>query len=103
MVRAPFCQAFAPEHLAQSTPFAEAWAQSAVDRADRPLYLHQDLRVRTGIFHEDPVVFESQDPDWIRFCRETLSFPPDWISELNGNSESAVHAAPERGDTHELG
>ena len=103
MARAPFCQAFALEHLARSTIFARAWAHSAVDTADEPLYLHQDLRVRTGIFHDDAVVFESEDPDWVRFCSDALSFPPEWISELDDDSESAFHAAPERGDTHELG
>lgn len=46
-------------------------------REDRILYLHANFVVTDGVFVDENVVFESDDPSWSEFCREQLRFAPD--------------------------
>ncbi len=93
--RLRYCRAFTETELAGFSHFAAARERAragagsgAGARADAPsqpetiLYLHRDLRVRAGVFDDDPVVFETDDRAWARFCSQELSFPPAWIAEI---------------------
>jgi hypothetical protein len=90
--RPRYCKAFTESELAGFAPFAAARASAAsggVSAAAPILYLHRDLRVRTGAFDDDPVLFETDDPAWARFCSQELSFPPAWIADLAAPGSAA--------------
>lgn len=80
-----YCKAFTEAQLAAFSHFAEIRARAGDGAASQPeqaLYLHEDLRIRAGMFPDNPLVFETEDPAWVRFCTEELAFPPAWISDL---------------------
>lgn len=80
-----YCKVFTEAQLGAFAHFSAARAR-ARDSAGAPpeqvFYLHDDLRVRAGIFRDDPLVFESEDPAWARFCAGELAFPPAWIADM---------------------
>lgn len=95
--RPRYCKAFTETQLAGFSPFAAARARARAAGApagpEAIFYLHRDRRVRAGMFDDDPVIFESDDPAWARFCGEELGFPPAWISDLAASPAAAAPAA----------
>jgi hypothetical protein len=82
------CKAFTAAQLAAFPRFAAVHARDRDGVGTSPehvFYLHDDLRIRAGIFRDDPLVFETDDPAWARFCAQELAFPPVWISELGSD------------------
>ena len=78
----PYCKAFTEAELAAFPGFAAAkTGDSPAASSDTLFYLHDDLRVRAGIFRDDSVVFETTDPAWARFCTENLVFSPYRIDD----------------------
>jgi hypothetical protein len=41
---------------------------------DDYLYLHEDYTVTDGIFVDENTIFDDVTPEWIAFCKNTLSF-----------------------------
>jgi hypothetical protein len=79
--------------LADVQRYAGRGQSSAVCRSLAPdaiVYLRGDLRVVSGCFGPDLVLFESEDPKWTRFCQDELDFRvPDWEAESICLRESA--------------
>jgi len=49
---------------------------------DDYLYLQEDLTVTSGIFMDENVIFNGVNPDWQRFCEDSLQFRlPEGLAE----------------------
>lgn len=52
------------------------------DAAPAVVYLDENFAIRASPTVDAPVIFESADLDWLRFCRDELAFAtPDWEAE----------------------
>jgi hypothetical protein len=66
----------------QLTEQARSTAEAEGLGPDSIVYLRGDLAVVSGCFGADPVLFQSNHPEWRRFCRDELDFEvPDWEAE----------------------
>lgn len=81
-----YCRAYLASDLAayERWPSRDKQAFQSVDTGGRPaipnvelpavLYLHEDLSVTIGIYEGEGVVFESDGPEWRKYCESVLQF-----------------------------
>ena len=59
------------------------------------LYLQENYIVTDGIFIDENIIFDSVTPEWIDFCRNTLTFEvPEYAKgpEVNAGTENTIAA-----------
>jgi hypothetical protein len=66
----PYCKAYHLRELKKFAGFREL--EKAND--DDVVFLHHDLQVTRSMWHGEEVIFQSNAPEWARFCADELAF-----------------------------